>query len=287
MKLRKSPGLNRADLWIVERRQRFARAEKHVFVGWGSRQPVSVAEACPDDEADVRGVRPRMGGQRGIRRQRSSPRLRGAEPLLRPGRLIQEPKLAWEKPGCPSFGAVRRTGRFPRSAVASQDRIRIYGRRAQRRQSLRHLLLDERQIRRYALSRIQRPSRRASLIKHVIDAKAIKARRCIAFPLHVEVHCKALAILISLQCHAMLCIDSLIHPAGVWVDARLSFAFCAYRPTLNAYCGRTQSVRVSPSSSQTVGRALRPAETSAASGSPPNLSRQTAPGRLTFTARLR
>src|SRR5580704_2123722 len=64
----------------------------------------------------------------------------------------------------------------------------------------------------------------------------------------LEVHCKALLFLSHTMPRDAI---SLIHPAGVWVDARLSFAFCAYRPTLNAYCGRTQSVRVSRSSSLT------------------------------------
>ncbi len=52
-----------------------------------------------------------------------------------------------------------------------------------------------------------------------------------------------------------------------------------------AYSGRFQSVKISPSSSRTGGRASRPAEASAASGSPPNSGRP--PGRRTFTARLR
>jgi hypothetical protein len=52
-----------------------------------------------------------------------------------------------------------------------------------------------------------------------------------------------------------------------------------------AYSGRTQSVRVRPSSSQRVGRAWRPVAASAASGSPPNSGKP--PGKRTFTARLR
>src|SRR5580692_2816790 len=52
---------------------------------------------------------------------------------------------------------------------------------------------------------------RASLIKHVIDAKAIKARRCIAFPQRRST-LQSVTILITLQRYAMLWIDSLIPP---------------------------------------------------------------------------
>jgi hypothetical protein len=52
---------------------------------------------------------------------------------------------------------------------------------------------------------------RASLIKHVIDAKAIKARRCIAFPQRRST-LQSVTILITLQRHAMLWIYNLIPP---------------------------------------------------------------------------
>ena len=52
-----------------------------------------------------------------------------------------------------------------------------------------------------------------------------------------------------------------------------------------AYSGRFQSVKISPSSSRTGGRATRPAAARVASGSPPNSGKP--PGRRTFTARLR
>jgi hypothetical protein len=52
---------------------------------------------------------------------------------------------------------------------------------------------------------------RASLIKHVIDAKAIKARRCIAFPQRRST-LQGVTILITLQRHAMLWIYNLIPP---------------------------------------------------------------------------
>jgi hypothetical protein len=51
------------------------------------------------------------------------------------------------------------------------------------------------------------------------------------------------------------------------------------------YSALTQSVRVSPSSSHCVGRALSPAAARAASGSPPNSGKPLA--KRTFTARLK
>jgi hypothetical protein len=64
-----------------------------------------------------------------------------------------------------------------------------------------------------------KPAARASLIKHVIDAKAIKARRCIAFPQRRST-LQSVTILITLQRHTMLWIDNLIRPAAVFATGR-------------------------------------------------------------------
>jgi hypothetical protein len=60
---------------------------------------------------------------------------------------------------------------------------------------------------------------RASLIKHVIDVKAIKARRCIAFPQRRST-LQSVTTLITLQRHAMLWIDDLIRLAAFFASGR-------------------------------------------------------------------
>jgi hypothetical protein len=40
---------------------------------------------------------------------------------------------------------------------------------------------------------------RTSLVKQAIDAQANKAKRCIAFPFIVEIHCKTLSFLAHYQ----------------------------------------------------------------------------------------
>ena len=88
---------------------------------------------------------------------------------------------------------------------------------------LRHLLLDEKQIRRYVW---RTKKRRAGLAHQACDrCQDDQSQTLHRIPPNVEVHRKALA-LIMLQRHAMLCIDSLIQAAVVWADARLSFASC-------------------------------------------------------------
>src|SRR3984957_10373770 len=94
----------------------------------------------------------------------------------------------------------------------------------------------------------------------------------------LEVHCKALLFFITLQRHDAMHRHFYSHGRGLRFGTRLG-------ARANAYSGRSQSVRLSPSSSHSVGRALRPAAARAASGSPPNSGRP--PGRCTFTARLR
>jgi len=95
-----------------------------------------------------------------------------------------------------------------------------------------------------------KPAARASLIKHVIDAKAIKARRCITFPQRRST-LQSVTILLTLQRHTMLWIDNLIRPAAVFATGRGQAPGRTLIPPL--LVGQGQAVV------ESVGPALRPA----------------------------